>query len=56
MVDLTWWNEAIMRWRAGRFSDVESKYSALWRTVMHLPGFSSMWDELKRQGSAIVMQ
>lgn len=50
MVDLTWWNDAIMRWRAGRFSDVEKQHSELWRSVTHLPGFSSLWDEFKAHG------
>lgn len=50
MVDLTWWNEAIMRWRAGQFSDVERQTSELWRAVTQLPGFSSLWDEFRAHG------
>jgi hypothetical protein len=50
MIDLTWWNEAIMRWRAGRFSDVERQYSEMWRAVTHLPGFSSLWEEFLARG------
>ena len=50
MIDLTWWNEAIMRWSRGEFSDVEKQYSELWRTVTHLPGFSALWDSIRRHG------
>jgi hypothetical protein len=50
MIDLTWWNEAILRWSRGEFNDVERQYSDLWRTVTHLPGFSSLWERIRRHG------
>ena len=31
MIDLTWWNEAILRWRRGEFNDVERQYAELGR-------------------------
>jgi hypothetical protein len=49
-VDLTWWNDAILRWQRGEFSDVERQSSELWRTVTHLPGFSSLWESIRRHG------
>jgi hypothetical protein len=30
--------------------DVEKQYPELWRSVTHLPGFSSLWDEFKSHG------
>lgn len=49
-VDLTWWNEAILRWSRGEFSDVEKQTSELWRVVTRQPGFSSLWDSIRRHG------
>jgi hypothetical protein len=50
MIDLTWWNEAILRWRRGQFSDVERQYSELWRATTHSLGFSGIWDNIRRHG------
>lgn len=50
MIDLTWWNEAILRWSRGEFSDVEHQYSELWRATTHSLGFSGIWDNIRRHG------
>jgi hypothetical protein len=49
-IDLTWWNEAILRWQRSQFSDVEKHTSELWRQVSRQPGFSSLWDSIRRHG------
>lgn len=50
MIDLTWWNEAIMRWSRGEFSEVERQYAELWRIITHSLGFSGIWDNIRRHG------
>jgi hypothetical protein len=48
MIDLTWWNEAILRWSQGEFSNVERQYSELWRTATHVAGLPAIWDNIRR--------